>query len=79
MLTQDLRYALRMLSRRRGFAVAVILTLGVGIGTTTAVFSIAFQGRVFRVHFDWNAPPACGAATVVEQTRPIWAIPDCAP
>ncbi len=41
MLTQDLRYAFRMLSRRRGFAVAVILTLGVGIGTTTAVFSIA--------------------------------------
>jgi predicted permease len=39
MLT-DLRYAIRSLSRARGFAIAVILTLGLGIGANTAIFSV---------------------------------------
>ncbi len=32
---------------------------------TTVAGTLAFQGRVLRVHFDWNAPPVCDAATVV--------------
>ena len=36
----DLRFALRSLSRARGFAIAVILTLGLGIGANTAIFSV---------------------------------------
>src|SRR5260370_2979757 len=39
-LGQDVRYALRQLRRNLGFAVAAILTLALGIGTTTAVFSL---------------------------------------
>lgn len=37
--TQDLRFALRMLWHHRGFSGAVIATLALGIGATTAIFS----------------------------------------
>src|SRR3954468_17977695 len=36
----DLKFTLRSLSRARGFALAVILTLGLGIGANTAIFSV---------------------------------------
>jgi putative ABC transport system permease protein len=39
-LLQDRRYAGRTLSRRRGFAATAILTLALGIGATTAIFSV---------------------------------------
>lgn len=43
----DLRYVLRSLSRAPGFALAVILTLGLGIGANTAIFS-AVRGVLLR-------------------------------
>lgn len=39
-IVQDIRYAVRQFSTRSGFAVIVVLVLGLGIGATTAVFSV---------------------------------------
>src|SRR5689334_5099493 len=38
---QDVRYALRLLLRQPAFAAAAIVTLAIGIGGATAVFSVA--------------------------------------
>src|SRR6266513_3175947 len=40
-LFQDLRYGLRMLRKNPGFASTVILTLGLGIGLNSAIFTVA--------------------------------------
>jgi len=40
-IAQDLRYALRQLTRSPGFAVASIFTLALGVGASTSIFSVA--------------------------------------
>ena len=68
-LWRNIRYALRQLNRSRGFAVVAILTLALGIGANTAIFSVIdsilleplpfpHQDRLVQLIADPNASPA---------------------
>ncbi|NIP59340.1 MAG: FtsX-like permease family protein, partial [Gemmatimonadetes bacterium] len=71
-IPRDLAHALRMLRRGPGFAAVVLLTLAVGIGATTAVFSVV-DGVLLRplpypdaeriLHL-WERPPRGGRSWV---------------
>ena len=62
-LAQDLRYALRMLVRAPGFSVVIILTLGLGIGANTAIFSLMDQVLLRR-------PPGHDPSALVQLDGP---------
>jgi putative ABC transport system permease protein len=61
----DARYALRMLRRRPGFALAAIASLGLALGAATAVFSLIdatlLRPQPYpaaqRIEFVWRIPP----------------------
>ena len=43
---RDVGYALRQMRKSPGFATVVVLTLGLGIGATTAIFTLVYSALV---------------------------------
>ncbi|HEY6333196.1 MAG TPA: ABC transporter permease, partial [Blastocatellia bacterium] len=62
---RDVRFGLRMMARNRGFSLVVVLTLALGIGATTAVFSVVYTillkplpyPNAERIVFPWRQTP----------------------
>ena len=75
-LWQDLRYGLRMLAKNPGFAATTILTLALGIGANTTIFSVAWRPMRYRdadrLLMVWETRPDGSRSTVSASTYRDW-------
>lgn len=75
-LTLDARYAIRGLLRTPGFTVVALLTLALGIGSTTAMFSVANEALGRALPYQDPERLVMGRATFSGNVNPWVAFPD---
>ncbi len=64
-LAQDTRYAVRMLARSKGFTVASVVSVGIGIGLTTTMFS-QLDSLILR-----DIPTVGNPDELISSSRPV--------
>ena len=67
-LQQDLRFGIRQMAKAPGFAVATVLTIALGIGATTSIFSLV--NAVLLRPLPFPDPDRLVAAGSVDERRP---------
>ena len=75
-LFQDMRYAVRQLRRTPGFALTALLTLGLGIGSVVAVFSVVYSVLLRPYGFERPGKLVVWRETIQEMQQTIPVAPD---
>jgi predicted permease len=76
-LLQDLRFALRMLTKHPGFTVVAVLTLGLGIGANSALFSVLYTVVVKPLPYFEPDRLVQVQSAITEPGRPLQTFPYC--